>query len=97
MHSWDGHSGPTLHVLYTDGFAALSFYQRIQNDKEKEWAATNDVKCPKVRKFNFRGRDLYIRDIDELHFAAMGDIDPCEIAESLCSLEAKPELTEQLK
>ncbi|MDP8243313.1 MAG: sigma-E factor regulatory protein RseB domain-containing protein [Candidatus Hinthialibacter antarcticus] len=96
VHSWDGHNGPTLHVLYTDGFAALSFYQRFQNTKEKEWAAANDIECPKVRKFNFHGRDLYIRDIDDLHIASMGDIHPCEIAESLCSLEAKPELVKHL-
>ncbi len=96
VHCWRGHSGPTLHVLYTDGFAALSIYQRYQNTKEKEWAAENDIECPKVRKFNFHGRELYIRDIDSLHFAAVGEIHPCEIAETLCSLQTKPDLLTQL-
>lgn len=95
--SLKGRNGPVLHSLYTDGLASLSMYQRRMTDSEiakaeQEPGADKDDSCKKVKKYSRKGRDIYFREFDGMRVSAVGDVDHCEIAKSLCCLHPAPEL-----
>lgn len=95
VHSWKGRDGAIFHVLYTDGFAGLSLYQRLQTEEEKKNADKDQEDagvCAKVNKYSRHGRDVYFRDVDGLRVSAVGDLDPCEIALALSELKPGEDL-----
>lgn len=90
--TWDGRFGRVTRLLYSDGMALLSLYQRqLREDDqvdppETESVGQRDKKFP-IKMVMRHGRAVYIRDIDEVRISAVGDTDRCEIIDTLTSLE----------
>ncbi len=88
--SWNGRHGPTFNLVFTDGLAKLSIFQYKMDEKEIQESIEEQKKhksrLPLVKKLEFHGGDIFIRDIDEVRVWAMGDLPPEPIMKILADL-----------
>ena len=88
---WKGRSGITQRIVYTDGFARLSIYQRTLNDEEKEkLKQEEETQKPKeriVKRLVQRGSTIFFRDIQGMRISAVGDLHPKAIIDTLAKMK----------
>lgn len=80
---WNTGQGRLLHLLYTDGLAYISIFQRKQTEKEKEEQTEKKI-CPQdIRRIERREKFIFYREANGMRISIVGDVSPDELIKTL--------------